>query len=214
MMELHEGMEISEADWLLFRKQKKDEAIEVLKTCDDPEDALVWIGNHEYLNFLIENFGIFFSRGFYEKGLFLALTMANLQEVHTKYSSNVLLFLLEQADIEKLRSYGDSFTFDQPVEVFRGIPDSKNTRSIRRPSWTLKPETAAWFAAVCGRSYGRPDKTPAVYRMMAPPEAIYFYTNERGEDEIVLNPRHCGPAKRLPALPTPIQPKSQEDEDK
>lgn len=212
-------VEYSAAESADFRRRKKEEAIEILRNCDDPEDAFVWFGNHEYLDFFINNIDIFRHRAFYEEGLFRALTMVSMQETSTNYSVDLILFLLNQADRDKLRACGDVLPTEHPIEVFRGITNSKNTRSIRRPFWTLKPETAAWFAAVCGRRdhffprADTPATTPAVFRMMAPPEAIYFYTNRRGENEVVLDPRLCGPAKRLAILPTPIQPKSTENEE-
>ena len=205
-------IEISEADYIADIRNTYRKAVGILRHCDDPEDALVWIDNHNYLSFFFRNIDIFRNRGFYEKGLFLALTMANMQETRTNHSVDFILSLLNRADRDKLKACGDVLTTDDPIQVFRGITNRRNTRSIRRPSWTLRPETAAWFAMVCGRPLTRANETSAVFRMMVPPEAIYFYTNHRGEEEVFLNPQMCGPAKQVNPMPTPVKPKAPPEE--
>lgn len=65
------------------------------------------------------------------------------------------------------------------VRVYRGTQTSR--AKVRGLSWTLNLEKAEWFASRWG-------KGGVVYGAVIPKWAIYYYTNERGEQEVVLNP--------------------------
>ena len=66
------------------------------------------------------------------------------------------------------------------VEIYRGTQSQK--AKIRAFSWTLKKETAEWFA-------NRWKLKGKLYKAKIPKSAIYFYSNNRKECEVVLNPR-------------------------
>lgn len=93
-----------------------------------------------------------------------------------KRTTPEMLMRDKPSDFEKYRA------FEGVVTVFRGTQvDGKS--KIRGLSWTLSRDSALWFSQRWGTVTGK------VYIAQIPKERIFMYTNDRGEEEVVLNPR-------------------------
>lgn len=82
-------------------------------------------------------------------------------------------------DEEELRRYQE---LDDPVTVYRGVT-SYNAGNVRALSWTLERKTAEWFAHRFGEK-------GTVYEAQIPKKHILAFFNNRGEAEVVLDPKH------------------------
>jgi hypothetical protein len=72
------------------------------------------------------------------------------------------------------------------------------------PSWTASPEVAAWFAVFWAK---RLDTSgPAVFRLEVAKDDVFFYTNDRKEEEFVIDVRSDAAPERLDSLPVPQLP--------
>ncbi|TKB07677.1 hypothetical protein [Desulforhopalus sp. IMCC35007] len=182
----------------------KQKALESLRESENPEDCLIFLGSEDRMEFFLEFIDDFKKRGVYEIGLFMVINGMNMNFISCVYPAKVLLDLLKDADQEKLQRCGDRLPFADSIEVYRGVINDNDKSSINRCSWTLNKNVAAWFAVESSRNdRGKNDK-PAVYKRIASPEAIFYYNNERKEQEVVLDPNKCGPAIKLSNMPKPI----------
>lgn len=82
-------------------------------------------------------------------------------------------------DEEELRRYQE---LDDPITVYRGVT-SYNAGNVRALSWTLERKTAEWFAHRFGEK-------GTVYKAQIPKKHILPFFNNRGEAEVVLDPKH------------------------
>lgn len=166
----------------------------------DISNILAFIESHQYFEFIEDNLVPLYSCGFLEELLVTAITGFNTMMApfpHRLYLKSLLNF----AKIEKLRSYGDPFPHDESFELYRGVVDGGNIDLIRGLSWTGSPEIASWFATKFNPSRKR--KNPAIFKLIVPNNKIYFYSNDRNEDEFVVDVWPQARPKRLPELPPP-----------
>lgn len=197
-------------DWKSFQAEAKSkakfEATRCLHEGGNVGSIFVHLGNHEYLDFVIENRKLFLLRGIYEEGLWEALTMVNLAMINTPYSTDFLLSLLDDADKDKLRACGCPLPYDSSFRVFRGVIDSRDEQSISRVFWTINKNTAAWFASGEERGDSVSGNVPAVYSLDIKPEHIFFYNDSRDEEEVVVDVRKCDKPRRMTIMPKAIKP--------
>jgi hypothetical protein len=71
-------------------------------------------------------------------------------------------------------------------------------------SWTTNPNTAAWFAT----RFASAEHDPAVYSLRVNPEHILHITNERAEEEVVVDVWKCGRMKQMSKIPESVKPTS------
>lgn len=81
-------------------------------------------------------------------------------------------YLMDEEELGVLASLPDQVT------VYRGVRDKKY---INEMSWTLSQDKATWFAE-------RFDKIGYQYKCSIRKEDILCYTNNRGEQEVIVNP--------------------------
>lgn len=96
----------------------------------------------------------------------------------------ILVVLFDHAKRELLMEKDDYKVFQQlpsRIQVYRGIQNGDAI--VRGLSWSLSKGKAEWFAQ-------RWSKKGALYRAEIAKEHVYAYFNERGEEEIVLNPQY------------------------
>jgi len=94
----------------------------------------------------------------------------------------ILLKLFEKSKRELLMSKEELDKFNslsQEIIIYRGLQG--NRAKIRALSWTLSKDKAKWFAS-------RWKSENKVYQAKINKEDIFLYTNERNEDEVVINP--------------------------
>ena len=96
---------------------------------------------------------------------------------------------------------------DEP-EIYRGVTE-KNKDNIRAMSWTMKQETAEWFA----KRFGSKGK---VYRAKVRKEDILAVFLGRNESEVIVDPKNlkeislCEPAMTAAAKTTAEEPQYKE----
>lgn len=161
----------------------------------DISGIMILAGHQQRGQLVMDNIKPFQERGFYEKALYEAYTHG------PHYHPRQWQFLFSFADREKLLATGDSIP-TKPLTVYRGVSCSSRRLWIRGLSWTTNPGTAAWFAS----RHQRPGDSPAVYSLRIKPEDVFFMTNERSEQEAVVDAWQCGRMKRLEALPVIVNP--------
>ena len=183
---------------IVYRKQKALKALEDNGTYS--EVFFRHLGNHESLEFFIENYELIKKSSFYEQALFDSYVGVNMNMVAKVITVDKIVFCLDLADKAKLRAVGDELQQNGAIQVYRGVKDYRNKRSIRRISWTLDKNIAIAFAKNIGRPNRYPSDKPAVFSLTVPQNAIYFYTNIREEEEVVLDPKKCGPSKLVQIL--------------
>ena len=92
--------------------------------------------------------------------------------------------ILDFTDLDRLREQGDELPQQDEYRLYRGISGNQTPEIINGYSWTSNFELAHWFAMrFC--EFG----SPSVYTTTVRKDAILFYTNQREEDEFVLNPK-------------------------
>ena len=94
----------------------------------------------------------------------------------------LLLKLFEKSKRELLMTKEELEKFNslpQVIIIYRGLQGSK--AKIRGLSWTLSKDKARWFAT-------RWKNENKVYQAEINKEDIFMYTNDRNENEVVINP--------------------------
>lgn len=156
------------------------------------DDAFMYLGHVRRIYVLHNHSGPLISRGIYEKWLVDAYTHKPFDQ-----ELNVWRSILEKADRAKLRDCGEKMPSGEFHVLYRGTNDSSREINQQGMSWTSNPQTAAWFALKFNE---RKQISPAVYRMVVPATSVYFYTNERGEEEFVIDTENCGEAEQVPLM--------------
>lgn len=70
-------------------------------------------------------------------------------------------------------------TLKDPITIYRGLQDEKS--KVKSLSWTLDEKIAKWFA----HRWGKGGK---VYTATVVKEDVFCYTNQRNEQETIVNP--------------------------
>ena len=161
----------------------------------DATGLFILVGHQQRGRLLFDNLHGLKKRGMFETALFDSY----IHGPHMHPSD--WKFLFGFSNRKKLASCGDPIP-KGPILVYRGISHTGHRKFIRGLSWTTNPHTASWFA---GR-YSTAEKTPAVYSLPVTGKDVFFMTNERSEQEVVINPWRMDGLKRLPEMPVAIKP--------
>lgn len=86
----------------------------------------------------------------------------------------------DPAFLMDVEEYAQFQALEDTVTVYRGVT-SYNADNIKALSWTLRQETAEWFA-------GRFDEDGTVYEAQIGKEHIYALFNGRNEAEVIVDP--------------------------
>jgi len=147
--------------------------------------------NENYLRFIAQNYEALIERGIYEAALFDAWTGCRTN--WHRYSNSDIQCLFIFANREKMLSLGYPLPGDGPYTIYRGIAGRGSARRIRGRSWTADFEKAKWFAKRFGHL-----ENPAVFQATVDKPCIYAYTNEREEQEFIIDPVGIKPKKVWP----------------
>jgi hypothetical protein len=98
--------------------------------------------------------------------------------------SQTIECLLQRIDPIKLKSEGDKIPSQDEFRLYRGVSGNDSSRTIKGYSWTNNLELAHWFAM----RYSELGK-PSIFTTTVCEDAVLFYSNERDENEFVLNPK-------------------------
>jgi hypothetical protein len=107
------------------------------------------------------------------------------------WEEEILHLLVELADRDLLRQAGPLPTTLPPV-LYRGVSGPLETQHIRSLFWTASLKTAWWFA----RRYEFLED-PTVYAVVPQESMILAYTNERQEEEYLLELPQDYPVERV-----------------
>ncbi|MFA5259039.1 MAG: hypothetical protein WC402_03100 [Candidatus Pacearchaeota archaeon] len=105
-----------------------------------------------------------------------------MTEYPNQEGMGILLKLFDKSKKELLMTKEELDKFNslpQVIIIYRGLQDKK--AKIRALSWTLSKDKAMWFAS-------RWKNKNNVYQADINKEDVFMYTNDRNEDEVVINP--------------------------
>jgi hypothetical protein len=146
----------------------------------DAEGFLCFASGSNALPLVIDNSGLLKARGLYEQALAAAWTSAKHSNVHCEL--RLLRLLLEFAERDKLLACGDPLpSATEQLTLYRGVAGTALFRWERGLSWSLSRAVALFFADR-NAHYG----APAVLTCHLKPQHVYFYTNDRQEEECVV----------------------------
>ncbi len=140
------------------------------------------------------------TRAFRDKGIYEAV-LAFAFSLGPHLHPNEWRYLFSLADRTKLLAQGDPIP-TKPITVYRGVSHCGHRLWIRGLSWSMNPNTAAWFAT----RFPSPYRIPAVYSVRVRPEQILLVLNDRGEEEVVVEVSQLGRLKRLNPMPESVYP--------
>jgi hypothetical protein len=137
-----------------------------------PSDTRLWL--------VWENTRLLVTLGIYEPALLIAYTDGRVN--WWDWSSKELNILFHIANREKMRAAGDPLPGPGPFTLYRGVSGSRRVRRVSGFSWTASFEQAQWFS----ERFATLAPDPAVYRLVVPQVAVLAYTNERKEEEFIV----------------------------
>jgi hypothetical protein len=120
-------------------------------------------------------------RGIYEKALLTALLSPRGN--NSRFSLGRLHRLVALADRSRLLNAGELVPGFGPFTLYRGVSGKGSARRIRGYSWTADLDTACWFGCRPVYSAG----SPAVFRGEFKLEDVLAYSNERKEQEFLVD---------------------------
>lgn len=170
---------------VLDTDEKKKKALDFICTHIEKQSKnlsqFFWaINKPDRLNLLYLFSGIYTFNGEYEKILKDAWTST---EFPHQMKIRDLVHLFERSDKKQLMDEQERAFLDalpDEITVYRGLQDKR--AKLKGLSWTLNYEKAEWFARRWNSKDGK------VVTATIQKKFVYMYTNQRAEEEIVLNP--------------------------
>lgn len=99
-----------------------------------------------------------------------------------------LAYIFSMIDRARMRLAGDPLPGPGPFTMFRGVAGHGTARVVCGYSWSGDFERAMWFAVRFADGLGLAD--PAVFRATVAEEDVYVYSNDRNEQEFIVD-RAC-----------------------
>lgn len=152
-------------------------------------DAVAFVGmapSQAAMRLVLENAYPLLKQGILEKA-FMAGYVAGRVASLALLNDTEMKFLLDLCDKEKLREAGEPLPPGDNFRLYRGVADGDDMRSARRWSWTSSPGKARRFAEDASNTH-RTDN-PAVFMLDVDRRQILAYTNQRQEQEYIVNVR-------------------------
>ena len=100
------------------------------------------------------------------------------------FTKKELISLFERAEKKSLMTQEDYERWqglEETITIYRGVTPS-NAKNVRALSWTLDEEKAEWFAKRFGEEGN-------VYSAEIDKKDVYAYFGDRGESEVIVNPK-------------------------
>lgn len=163
----------------LWRKHMKD----VINNSDSAIEIMNLI-TKSYKLVAFKHFSSFLSPEDYGRLLKSVWTTAEAPNVDPNFTIVKLLNLFKKADKNHLMSKEELDAFNnlpEKIVVYRGIQSKSATPKAL--SWTISFDTASFFA-------NRFDEEGKVFSALIPKEYVLAYFLDRGEYEVVLDPRY------------------------
>lgn len=163
-------------------KQWQDTMTQLINTATKPFDIYMMVNKPYALTFL-KYASPYLNAAELGKILANAWMRSENPNMDPNVSQNKLVALFKKADPRYLmdrEEQAELFALSDPVTIYRGVT-SVNKSRVRAMSWTLKYDTASWFAH-------RFDEKGTVYGAQIEKEHILALFNGRNEAEIVVEP--------------------------
>jgi hypothetical protein len=162
----------------------------------DPLSIMVLMSNQQTLRFVFDNMLLFHEHGIYEKALLDAFIGCRVN--WATWSPDVIHYMFERGDKEKLHSYGDPLPDKNVFTLYRGVAGVGRARRVRGFSWTANPHCAAWFAT---RFCDLPN--PTVFTIECPREYVLAHLGPsfRNEEEYLILPYPDMKPKKVEPMP-------------
>jgi len=132
--------------------------------------------------------------GLFEVALVQAWVAAKMN--HYNFDTACLEAVLKRwCDRNELRAAADALPAGETFTVYRGVCGKGRYRKVRGLAWTSDLNIACWFAMRFATSGYDWAVDPAVYEATVTADEVFFYVNQRKEQEFVCRPRRV---KRMP----------------
>ncbi len=133
------------------------------------------------LRIVDDNLRFFKSRGCYEIALLMAYVGTRTNWINWQLKD--IAYLFNVADKKKLLASGDFLPDRDTFTLYRGVAGLGPKRRVRGLSWTGNIDTAMWFA----ERFKNVLHDPAVFQVKVPRKWIMAYSNDRNEDEYIID---------------------------
>src|SRR5579872_1965632 len=110
----------------------------------DADGFIACVDGGNTLALVFDNRTALLWRGIYEEALLGALSSANT----SNWRTDVIDYLFDIADLDKLRDAGDPLPGQEPFTLYRGVNGHRGRRRVRGISWTDSLDIACYFASV------------------------------------------------------------------
>jgi hypothetical protein len=150
------------------------------KLKEDGARCLFFLGSHEYMCFIVDNFWEIHKMPIYT-GLLIEAYVGEKTNAH-HISNDLLDMLFDSIDREKARSLYP-IPKHLPQKIYRGVSGNGRARRIRGYSWTADIEKAKWFAERLSKFL----TSPAVLEVNTSDVDIIAYVNDRKEQEYICH---------------------------
>jgi hypothetical protein len=137
--------------------------------------------NQSGLSLVFDNLPVLKAAGIYEPALVHAFTACRVN--HGNWSVDVVEFMFDQCDKERLRACGGEIPGAGPFTLYRGVAGHGPQRRVRGFSWTDSLDVACWFA-----SRFQHLAHPAVHTATVELNEILLFDGSR-EREFVVRPK-------------------------
>lgn len=152
-------------------------------------DAVAFVGmapSQAAMTLVLENAYPLLKRGILEKA-FMAGYVAGRVASLALLNDTDMKFLLDLCDKKKLLEAGDPLPRAEKFVLYRGVADANDAKAIRRWSWTSSQRRAWRFAEDASETHKTAN--PAVFRLEVKRKQILAYTNQRQEQEFIVELR-------------------------
>jgi hypothetical protein len=161
-----------------------DRWLNSLRTGDHMSYVMTAGSSHLALGHVLENADLLKACGMLERATVASFTIASTSNAGWPLAH--IERHLRFCDKVRLLTAGDPLPEGDPLTVYRGVAGDGTWRKVRGLSWTLDPDLACWFA--CRRE---DLVNPAVMVATIRRSSVWFYSNGRDEQEVVVRPSRC-----------------------
>jgi hypothetical protein len=157
-----------------------DQAIEALREGDADGFMFAAIGNHTRLGLVFDMEDVLYLCGVLEPAVVYGFTASNVN--NSRFQAKKIEALFHRCDRQKLLAAGDPLPEGDTLTIYRGVAGVGSMRRVSGLSWTLDLDIACWFAS----RFNLPN--PAILAASVRPDEVFFYTDGRNEQEVVVRP--------------------------
>lgn len=152
----------------------------------DVGGVLSSMDSHMYFDFIFDNIIAIRCCGLIKE--FVSYAYVGTKNNLSSYPLNLFRHLFSFCNKDALRKLNDPFEVKPFYDLYRGVSGKGRARRLRGYSWTSSLDTAKFFSIRMNLA------NPSVFTTRVKYDDIYFYTNNREENEFVC---HIPPDAKL-----------------